>query len=467
MLRLERNISDQDIHILTTLYQPLIGSTAYALYMALNESVRSATEWTRPQPLSTMLVRLDIGIPDFFRARVRLEGLGLLKIFRHRKNEDAYLYEIRPPMTATDFFRDNIMRLLLFEKVGETIYQGLREQFINERPSVKEYEEITQSFLDVYHFDIQKHNQKNQMLRDEPFLKEESPSIGKMITEKGEFDWTFFQEGLNQHFVNKQSITQEIKELIYTFAALYGIDELEMQRHILEATDVESGDVQKNKFISIVHRTFHKGQTQRVKMTDRVEDSIDEMKSQELLRRNTLKQRGFSEEELEIIEHAEAVTPSNYLNSIKQQKGGFVTSNEQWVLKELVEQAPLTTSVINILINYILVIKDEAVLEKSLTIKIANDWAQKEITSPEEAMEKVKQLYIDNRNRRAKRQKQGQRGGRTFKSTKNSGRKETLPKWASEEKGSGSDERVSDEEERAFKEQLRKIRSRKEKGGSN
>jgi replication initiation and membrane attachment protein len=460
-IRLEQFISNQDVHVLTTLYQPLIGSTAYTLYMALQSSVNHLTEWTSEQPLSMLLARLDIGIPEFYRARVRLEALGLLKVYRHRVQSDSYLYDVRAPLSAAAFFQDNMMRLLLFEKVGENVYKSLRSQFVSKRPEKEKYEEITQSFLDVYQFDIQKHNRMNDKLKEFQAVNEQSTPLSKKIVESNQFDWEFFQEGLNKHFIKKESINQELKELIYSFHTVYGIDELDMQRLILEATDVESGAVEKNKFIHIVHRTYHKGSPQKVKITDKVEQSLEDANRQFQLRQNTLKQKGFSEEELEIIEHAEEVTPGEYLSSIKQQKGGFVTSNEQWVLKELVEASPLHSSVINILINYILIIKGEAVLEKSLAIKIANDWAQKKVDSPEAAMEKVKQLYLENQEKR--KQRENRRYSNKKKSFVN-GRKESLPDWA-EKKETNPDEFVSPEEEEAFKEKLRKLKERR--GGVN
>lgn len=459
-IRMEQAISNQDVHVLTDLYQPLIGPNAYALYMALHHSVRQLTEWTSEQPLSVFLTRLDIGIPEFYRARVRLEALGLLKVYRHKAQKDLYLYDVKAPLSAASFFQDHMMRLLLLEKVGEKIYQALRGQFVSKKPQKNEYEDITQSFLDVYHFDIQKHNRMQSMVEETTIDQEKVSSLSKQVTDSQTFDWHFFYEGLNRQFIQKESLTQEIKELIYTFHTVYGIDELEMQRLVLEATDVESGKVDKKAFIHLVHRTYHKGKPQKVRLSDKVEKSLQEVSEQSALRRNTLKQKGFRDEELEIIEHAEEVSPADYLYSIKQQKGGFVTSNEQWVLKELVEASPLTSPVINILINYILIIKGESVLVKSLATTIANDWAQSKVDSPEAAMEKVKQMYSENLERRKQRQN---RKNSQKKIRRSNGRKETLPKWATNT-DKPKDELVSEEEQQKFKERLRRIREGK--GGS-
>ncbi|MCD8506286.1 MAG: DnaD domain protein [Alkalibacterium thalassium] len=170
-----------------------------------------------------------------------------------------------------------------------------------------------------------------------------------------------------------------------------------------------------------------------------------------------LEQKGFSKEEIEIILHSEQVSPYAYLKSIKRQKGGFVSSNETWLLKELVENAPLTTAVINILLNYLLIIKNSPSIEKGLATKIANDWAQSQVKTPEDAMQKVKQLYASFSQ---KNQKAAPKGNYS-KSRKNAShaRQETLPDWAVED--SGKDERLSSDEEEAYKERLKRIRNRK------
>src|SRR5699024_5325381 len=97
--------------------------------------------------------------------------------------------------------------------------------------------------------------------------------------------------------------------------------------------------------------------------------------------------------EAAVIRHAKQTAPANYLRSIKDQKGGFVTSDELWVLKELVESSQLSKDVINILLHYILVVKEAVVLEKRYAMKIANDWAQSGVRTPEQAIQKVKELY--------------------------------------------------------------------------
>lgn len=460
VLRQTTPLSDQDVRILTTIYQPLIGNAAYALYMNLKESVLSSAEWTTAKPLSELMTVLDMGIPELYQARVRLEGLGLLNVYKSKKESDQYLFELKPPLTVAQFFNDHMMRLILFEKVGERTFHNIKNQFISEEPKKDEFEEITKSFLDVYHFNIQKHNQLSVVEIENTVAERSAFSPAKQVAEQSDFDWSFFIEGLNQHFINKKSITQEVKEQILSLHEIYGLNELEMQKYVLQATDIESSNVNKDKLSREVQQDFHKKQANKVQLEDKVDQTIQAEQSKQSNRRYRLSQNGFNEHEIEVILHAEEVKPGEYLSSIKSQKGGFVSSNELYVIKELVEQSSLKTSVINMIINYVLIGKNAPVLEKSLALKVANDWAISGVKSPEEALQKVKQLYTDTRE--AKRTRQQSYSGQS-KNKKSYIKKETLPKWATEE---NKGEEIDKDKQEEFRKRLERIRNRSKGGGS-
>src|SRR5699024_7802806 len=103
--------------------------------------------------------------------------------------------------------------------------------------------------------------------------------------------------------------------------------------------------------------------------------------------------RGVSSQDAQLLQLSEKRNPADFLISIKKQKGGFLTKVEQWTLEDIVSQSGLSTAVINILIHYILVIKENAVFERNLAYKIANDWGQSQVSTPVQAMEKVRHLY--------------------------------------------------------------------------
>ena len=79
MVRQNAQLSDVDQKILTFLYQPLIGSNAYSLYMTLWTEVGEETYWSNGILHSELLTVLNIGIPELYQARIKLEAIVLLK----------------------------------------------------------------------------------------------------------------------------------------------------------------------------------------------------------------------------------------------------------------------------------------------------------------------------------------------------------------------------------------------------
>ncbi|MFP9213144.1 Replication initiation and membrane attachment, partial [Enterococcus faecalis] len=59
---------------------------------------------------------------------------------------------------------------------------------------------------------------------------------------------------------------------------------------------------------------------------------------------------------LQLIKEAQSIPPMKYLEAIKSEKGGYVSKQENWLLQDLVSQSGLSSSVINVLLNYVLVI---------------------------------------------------------------------------------------------------------------
>jgi replication initiation and membrane attachment protein len=446
----------KDVHALAKLYQPLIGAAAHSLYLTLFADLDFGAR-VKGATISELLAKLDMGIPDFYQARVRLEGIGLLRVYRNREEEGDYFYEIIPPLSAEAFFKDSLLRTLLVEKIGERLFREEMAQLLAQAKDKGDYEETTRSFLDVYHFDVEKNMEEMNKTDFMPFDTPKRPQLAETIEQVDTFDYDFFKKSLDKHFVNRESLTGEIKELIYTYHVVYDIDELTMQSLILESADVETGQVNKNKFTKYVQDNFAHQQKATGTKTKATAESVPA--SAEVTAED------YSSNERAIINHAKKTAPANYLQSIKDQKNGFVTTNEQWVLKELVEQSPLSKEVINMLLNYILIMKESVTLDKNYAMKIANDWAQSGVRSAEDALEKLREIYS-----KSPKQKQAQKQSQSYQKKsryQNNRRDEKLPDWAQGEKKDTEqdDQRVSAEEADSLQnrlERLRKLRQEKE-----
>lgn len=442
MIQLSQPITEADTYLISTLYKPLMSGQAVSLYLSLKSVLYYSPKASSEILLSRLLSENNMGIEAFFNARSQLEALGLLSLYQHKHQQHQYIYQVHPPLSASEFFSDPILRTLLYQQIGESHYDMLKHTLLQGHEISDQFRNITKSFLDVYHYN-------GQVVSQEPIHSPKQPAVKDQVEAESDFDWQFFKQGLSQHFVKVQSITSEIRQLIAIYHVTYGIDEQQMQQIILETADVETGNVDAatlernlNRKIQQLNRSNQL--TQKSQAVTQATESDGAGPTDEALAK-----QGFSPETIESIQVAYAYSPLDYLQSIKQQRHGFVTSSEKWTIKELVSQSRLTAPVINILLSYILIIKDNPTLEKNYALKIANDWAQKGIRTPEEAMKLIYDLY---------RQQNQSSKSRTTKSRSYKGsspKRESLPDWVSNP--IAEEERLSPEKEAEMRQKLQQI----------
>lgn len=458
IVRQNAQLSDADQKILTFLYQPLIGAAAYSLFMTLWTEVGEDTHWSEGILHSELLTLLSIGIPEFYQARTKLEAIGLVKTYLKSEPEKMYIYELHAPQTSEVFFKDDLLSLLLFETVGERKYRNLRNRFTVKGIDKNGFEEITKSFLDVYRFDSELFKHEKALLKEPASLLGKSESEMPSVDDHT-FDLKFFYDGLNTHYVKRSAVTKELEKTILVLHTLYGVNELAMQQYILEASDLETGKIDEKKLKKIVYDSYHQQYQQSVILEDVVEKEIESSKMKQQSRKNDLEKSGFTEEDIAVIEVSEQISPVDFLRSIKEQKGGFVVKTEEWTLEEIVKKANLPSAVINILIHYILVVRANPTFDKGLAYKIANDWAQSKVFSPEAAIEKVKRMYQENQQKQKQRQEQGQKRPAANYGRPVSSRKETLPDWAKDVKHQDDEKPISDSDKETLMNRLKQIQN--------
>ena len=133
--------------------------------------------------------------------------------------------------------------------------------------------------------------------------------------------------------------------------------------------------------------------------------------------------QGFTQADWQTILDSERLAPMEYLTALKAAKGGYVTKNEEWLLTDLVSKSPLPPAVINILLNYLLVVQNKAQLPQALTNQIANDWSQNKFKTPEEAILYVRTTVKEKQVAKEQRKKTSGRPQNIVK-------KEDLPDWS-------------------------------------
>ncbi len=457
-----RFITELDRKVITFLYQPIIGAQAYSLYMTLLSEVKEDDYCSDELLHANLLGSLSMGIPEFYQARIRLEGIGLMTSYlkTNDQGEKEYLYEPSPPLSSEQFFEDDLLRLLLRDRVGERKALDLQKRFSFTKLDKSNLEDITKSFLSVYDFSAT--NYRQQETDDQRQLEATESLVGKSEGQaprlnENQFDFKKLQALLQSDFFSPEALTKEVKHAILVLNNLYSIDEIEMHHYLLRAADLETGKVNTKELTDTVADTYGKTrQNSSAKIPDKM--SVVQQKSSEETteRQENLKTAGFTKKEISLITLSESRSPFSFIANIKKQKNGQVTKNERVLLNHLLDEYDLSPAVLNILIYYVLVIQEHSQMSKGFCETIADNWMQSSVKTPEQAIEKTKQFVGQIKSAQEKRNEN--RSNRYY--GKNVVRKvEKLPEWAKENAAPAVDEMMSEEKQKAFAERLKKFRN--------
>lgn len=447
-------LSEQGRDSLSVLYQPIIGADALAVYFALNSDaqIENPKEYTHLDLLNL----LNFGLARFMEARYRLEGIGLVTVYRKKTERygDMYGYELQEPLTPQAFFEDTTYSFLLTSMVGERRFTDLVQRYQPKQWDWQGYQDISKKFTDIYQLDFTHFSKIEADLTTVSKQFEQAvPSLENTLDES--LDWAFLIFHASKKQISKSNFTQKFSEKLSLFHRLYGYDEMELVQFMAQVVNLSDGlvDEQALDKAIVAYRTQQKNQAQR-KIPEVVEEN-------QVRRFNTLRQTGFSEADIETIKESEALLPLDYFEAIKEAKHSFSTKLEEWIVRNLVETSSLTNSVINILLHYVLVIQNHSILPQKVVEKIAADWSERRIANPEDAIKRVRQMVQDIQTEQAQRTTQKQA---RYTTKGQPIRKEVLPKWMEAQQVATSEEKqeieaelkLSDEVEQKFQEYLRR-----------
>ena len=142
-------ISEMDKLILNMLYMPVIGNNAVSLYLKLQSETRNiivSPELTHHHLMTSMAISLE----NLKQARLKLEGIGLMKTYFHKGEINSYVYELYTPVSAKEFFSHPVFNVILYNNVGKNEYNRLLDYFKFPDVQLRDYEEITLSFDQAY-----------------------------------------------------------------------------------------------------------------------------------------------------------------------------------------------------------------------------------------------------------------------------------------------------------------------------
>src|SRR5699024_11503949 len=72
------------------------------------------------------------------------------------------------------------------------------------------------------------------------------------------FDWDLFKQSISRQLVSQNFLTNDMKELIRVYHLTYGFNELEMKDIVIEAADLQTGEVNIQDLEKVLNRTIHR-----------------------------------------------------------------------------------------------------------------------------------------------------------------------------------------------------------------
>ncbi|GLB58457.1 replication initiation and membrane attachment family protein [Cytobacillus sp. NCCP-133] len=452
-------LHDYDRKVLTLLYQPLIGSACFSLYMTLWAELEENRLWSSSNSHHSLMNFMDMGLKDIYESRLKLEGIGLLKVYVNKEEDTrSFIYELLPPLTPEQFFLDGMLNIYLYKKLGKNQFMRLKRFFSDQRVELKSgYQEVTKAFQDVYQsgypgsFEVD--GEMNQLMSESDgtgYIGRQERGGIQILNET--FNFELLQAGLNESLVPKKALTGKVKESISNLAFLYGIDPIQMKNIVISAVN-EDNEINIEELRKTARDWYQfQNQDQLPSLIDRLQPAIHQ----------THKKEPKTQEE-ELVRYLETTSPRQLLKDISG--GAEPSKSDLQIIEEVMFQQKLLPGVTNVLIQYVM-LKTDMKLTKGYVEKIAGHWARKKIKTPQEAMllaKKEHRQYLD--------WAEGKKTANPKGTRKQPIRTEMLPDWFDDKNNtsnnkseshppkSAKDQDALEMKKREVKEKLKKLRS--------
>ncbi len=408
-------LKEFDRKLITMLYQPIIGYTATSLYFTLIDDLDKrevmSDDLTHHHLMSTMQLKLE----KIVIARKKLEAVGLLRTYfkKDQASNNNYVYLLYSPMPASEFLNHPILNIVLYNNLGKTEYDKIVDFFKVPRIHLKDFEDITCRFDQVF-----SPVSGNVFIENENIMKEVTSKI--RIEPKIDFDLLI--SSIPSNMVSPRCFNDDTKELINSLAYTYGIDDYAMQGLVRNSLN-EKGLVDKVELRKSC-RNFYQFENNGKLPTLIYSKQPEYLKAPE----------GDHSKWAKMVYIFESVTPYDFLRS--KYKTGEPSLRDLRLIESLLVDQKMNPGVVNVLIAYVLKINNQK-LTKSYVDTIAGQWKRLNIETVEEAMK-----ISEKEHKKLKRQLESKNKNQMVKS-KATTKEEVVPDWFDKEL---KNEEMSEEE---------------------
>ena len=355
-------INSNDKKLVTMLYQPIIGYTASSLYFTLIDDLDKleliSDDLTHHHLMATMQLKLD----SIVEAREKLEAIGLLKTYLKKGSINHYVYLIYSPLSAYEIFTHPILNVVLYNNLGKTEYEKLKEFYKIPRINLKDYTDITSSFDEIFTTVAGKSN-----LVCDDIVKKDSNSL--ILNECIDFDLLI--SSIPSEMISSKCFTSDIKELINSLAFTYNIDDKAMISLVRDSIN-EKGLIDKTILRKSCRNYYQFEEAGRLPtlVYNRQPDYLK-------------KPEGDNSKWAKMVYTFENISPYDFLRA--KYKGAAPTSRDLKLVESLLIDQKLAPGVVNVLLAYVLKINNQK-LNKNYIETIVGQWKRLNIETVEDAM---------------------------------------------------------------------------------
>ena len=362
-------LNENDRKLLTTLYQPIIGTVAICLYFTLwsdlNKTNIISNEFTHHHLMNSMGLKLD----EIIIARKKLEALGLLKTFFKEGNINNYIYELYSPLSPIEFFSNPILSSSLLASIGKKEYQMLISYFKPLKLNISEFENITSSFSDIYKMDIK----TIEDVTEKDIISKEKNDIS--INDVLDFD--YIKESIPKGILSNNAFSTSLIKLLNRLAYLYNFDN-DTMIELLKNSINEKGTFNEEKLKKNCKNLFSFENDGVPKLIFKSKNDVK------------VDNKDIKDIKQKLIECFECTTPYDFLKA--KYGGSKPTSKDISLVESLLVDQELNPGVVNVLIDYVLR-TNEKKLNKNLVQAIASQWKMCNITTVKDAMKQAEKEY--------------------------------------------------------------------------
>ena len=322
-----------------------------------------------------------------------------MKTYLKKDNINQYVYLLFSPISASEFFNHPILGVVLYNNLGKREYEKILNYYKIPRVNLKDFEDITSSFDEVF-----SSVRGTIMEMNDDLTRRDSNNIQ---INKG-VDFNFILSGIPENQISPNCFSAEVKELINNLSYIYNLDMLDMQGLVRNSIN-EKGFVDKN-ILRKSCRDFYQFDNYGNLPT------LIYNKQPEYLK----KPKGDNSKWAKMVYTFENITPYQLLKA--KYKGAEPTDRDKRLIENLLLDQKLVPGVVNVLISYVLKVNNEK-LTKSFVETLAGQWKRLNIETVEDAMRytekehKKLNSYIKSKEKKVEKEKQVSK------------KEESLPAW--------------------------------------